>query len=148
MNSGVLEFEMTESAIMQDPARAIENVHALKGMGIRIAIDDFGTGYSSLSYLKHFPIDVLKIDRSFVHDIPADSDNTAIVTAIVAMAHSLKLTVIAEGVETEEQRAFLCNQHCEEMQGFLFSRPLPLPKLEFLLHASASGQHNKKQNNA
>jgi diguanylate cyclase (GGDEF)-like protein len=148
LNSGILEFEMTESAIMQDPARAIENVHALKGMGIRIAIDDFGTGYSSLSYLKHFPIDVLKIDRSFVHDIPADSDNTAIVTAIVAMAHSLKLKVIAEGVETEAQRAFLCNQRCEEMQGFLFSRPLPLPQLEFLLQAASSEQRNTKQNNA
>ena len=94
-------------------------------MGLHISVDDFGTGYSSLSYLKRFPLDTLKIDQSFIREVTTDPDNAAITTAIIAMAHSLKLRVVAEGVETEEQLAFLREQGCQAMQGFLYSRPLP-----------------------
>ncbi|MGB8954539.1 MAG: EAL domain-containing protein, partial [Tumebacillaceae bacterium] len=128
-----LKLEITESLAMQNPDSAIQQLHALKQLGIEIAIDDFGTGYSSLNYLKKFPIDTLKIDRSFVGDIPGDSDDAAIVTAIIAMAHNLKINVIAEGVETEEQLVFLREQRCDEMQGYLFSRPVPAEEFEALL---------------
>jgi diguanylate cyclase len=128
-----LKLEITESLAMQNPDSAIQQLHALKQLGIEIAIDDFGTGYSSLNYLKKFPIDTLKIDRSFVGDIPGDSDDVAIVTAIIAMAHNLKINVVAEGVETEEQLVFLRDQHCDEMQGYLFSRPVPAEEFEALL---------------
>ena len=106
----------------------IQILRALKNMGLKISIDDFGTGYSSLSYLKRFPIDTLKIDQSFVRDIDTDLDDAAIVTAIIAMAHSLGFKVIAEaeGVENKEQLKFLCMHGCDEIQGFHFSRPLPV----------------------
>ena len=102
-------------------------------MGLRLAVDDFGTGYSSLSYLRNFPIDTLKIDRSFVHDIPGDATDSAITTAIIVLAQSLKLNVVAEGIETAAQRDFLQGLGCRNMQGFWFSRPLPPEELTLLL---------------
>ncbi|WP_461577899.1 putative bifunctional diguanylate cyclase/phosphodiesterase [Thiobacillus sp.] len=122
---GDLELELTESSIMDHLASAAAVLAELEQLGIRIAVDDFGTGYSSLSYLKAFSIHCLKIDRSFIHDIPGDDNDTAIVRAIITLAGSLGLTVVAEGVETEAQLAYLRANHCDQVQGFLFSRPLP-----------------------
>mgnify|MGYP001363735709 CR=1 FL=1 len=119
-----LELELTESALMGDAGDTVCKLLRLKELGISIAVDDFGTGYSSLSYLKHLPIDTIKVDRSFVRDIVNDSDDAAIVEAIVAMAHSLKLNVIAEGVETREQLDFLRQRKCQQAQGYYFARPL------------------------
>jgi diguanylate cyclase (GGDEF)-like protein len=133
LDPGYLELEITESALMQDAERMIPILRHLKDMGIRWVIDDFGTGYSSLNYLKRFPIDVLKIDRSFVEDIPSDQDDVAITKAIIAMAHSMNMRVIAEGVETEEQLEFLVHNDCDAIQGFLFCRPAPAEEIEALL---------------
>ncbi len=133
-----LELELTESSIMHDAGVAVETLRALKTMGVRVAVDDFGAGYSSMAYLKHLPIDVLKIDRSFVRDMATNADDAAIVLAIITLAHSLRLQVIAEGVETEEQLRLLRELHCDEMQGYLFSRPLPAVEFERLL---AQEQH-------
>jgi len=128
-----LELEITESTIMKNPEKAATTLQKLKDMGICLSIDDFGTGYSSLGNLRRFPLDTLKIDRSFVINITTDSDDAAITTAIIAMAHSLKLRVIAEGVEAEEQQTFLRNLGCHEMQGFLFSQPIPVNEFFELL---------------
>ena len=119
-----LELEITESTIMKNPEKAATTLHRLKGMGISLSIDDFGTGYSSLGNLRKFPLDTLKIDRSFVMHITTNSDDAAITTAIIAMAHSLKLGVIAEGVETEDQQSFLSELACDSVQGYLFSKPV------------------------
>ena len=121
-----LELELTESVLMQHPESTVSVLRALKSIGVRLAVDDFGTGYSSLSYLRRFPIDVLKLDRSFVHDIASPETNDAsIVSAVITMGKSLKYRVIAEGVETEEQLAFLQAHRCDEGQGFYFSPPAP-----------------------
>jgi diguanylate cyclase (GGDEF)-like protein/PAS domain S-box-containing protein len=142
-----LELEITESSIMKEPDQAIEKLHELKLMGIRVAVDDFGTGYSSLNYLKRFPIDTLKIDKTFVADVCKDPHDTAIVRAIITLGHALDLTVIAEGVETQEQLKYLSSLGCDVVQGFLFSKSLPAPVFEELLieqrrAAASSTNHN------
>jgi diguanylate cyclase (GGDEF)-like protein len=124
-----LELEITESAVMKDADAALETLRGLKSLGAGLAIDDFGTGYSSLSYLRSFPIDALKVDRSFVREVPARTDDAAIVTAIIAMARSLKLRVIAEGVESHVQQDWLRSHGCDEIQGYLISRPLPAEQI-------------------
>ena len=128
-----LQLEITESTVMHDVDRAVAMLDELKAIGIRISLDDFGTGYSSLAYLKRFPIDQLKIDRAFVRDIASDPEDAAICRAVIGLAHSLDLTVVAEGVETRPQLDFLCANACDEMQGFLFSRPLPAADYAALL---------------
>jgi diguanylate cyclase (GGDEF)-like protein len=119
-----LQVELTESTLVDDMDFAVTTIQALKRIGVGVVIDDFGTGYSSLSYLKRFNVDTLKIDRSFVRDTPADAEDNAIVRSVIALAHGLQLSVVAEGVETEEQRAFLIEHDCEELQGWLLSPPL------------------------
>jgi diguanylate cyclase (GGDEF)-like protein/PAS domain S-box-containing protein len=128
-----LELEITESTIMRNPDEAVRTLLSLKERGIEIAIDDFGTGYSSLNYLKRLPLDFLKIDQSFVRNVASSRSDQAIVRATIAMAHSLDLKVIAEGVETTEQMTFLCEQGCDEVQGFLFSRAVPRQEFSELL---------------
>ncbi len=130
---GYLELELTERVIMHNAEEIINAMHELKEKGVRLSIDDFGTGYSSLSYLKRLPIDILKIDRSFVMNVPGNSDDVSIAVAIMRFAHGLKLEVVAEGVETAEQLDFFRDIGCDVMQGFLFSRPLPEEKLMTLL---------------
>jgi diguanylate cyclase (GGDEF)-like protein/PAS domain S-box-containing protein len=130
-----LDLEITESMVMGNPEQAIQTLRQLKSMGLSISIDDFGTGYSSLGYLKRFPIDHIKIDRSFIKDIPEDNDDATITRTIIAMAHNLRLKVIAEGVETEAQLNFLREHRCDEMQGYYFSRPLAAEDFAALLQA-------------
>lgn len=119
-----LELEITESVIMENPEQVVGTLEELKALGLRLSIDDFGTGYSSLSYLKQLSVDKLKIDQSFIRDLHQDKDSAEIVRAIIQLGHILQLTVVAEGVETEEQLAFLSQSHCDQMQGYLFSRPV------------------------
>ena len=126
--SGCLELEITENVLMQDAERALSALSNVDRKAIRIAIDDFGTGYSSLSHLKRFPIDTLKIDRSFMRDLTTDPQDAAIVRSVIAMARSLNLDVVAEGVEHDEQLAFLRNEHCDVIQGYFVSPPLPAPE--------------------
>jgi diguanylate cyclase (GGDEF)-like protein/PAS domain S-box-containing protein len=133
MDPTLLELEITESMMMHNPERTIQILHGLKAMGIRIAIDDFGIGYSSLSHLRQFPIDIIKIDRSFIQDVPGDPADEAITEAIIAMGKSLKITVVAEGVEKIEQLQFLSDRSCEEIQGYFFSKPLPAKEFTKLL---------------
>ncbi|MBI5784889.1 MAG: EAL domain-containing protein [Rhodocyclales bacterium] len=138
LEARLLELELTESAIMQDPGKAVRIVDRLKNLGVRISLDDFGTGYSSLAYLSRFAIDRLKIDQSFVRDITTNPVNASIATATIAMAHKLGKIVVAEGVETEAQMQFLRRHDCDEMQGYLFSRPVPAEDLQVILR---EGRH-------
>jgi EAL domain-containing protein (putative c-di-GMP-specific phosphodiesterase class I) len=132
---------------MSDVTPAVELLHRMKSLWVKLTIDDFGTGYSSFSYLSSFPIDVLKIDRSFVNDITHDANDAAIVASIIALAHNLRLSVIAEGVETAEQLDYLRHQGCDEMQGYYFSRPLPAQEFEQLLrqHRSLAAPEDEPQ---
>lgn len=134
LDSQYLELEITEGVIAQDVEAAIETLYILKTIGVAIAIDDFGTGYSSLSYIKKFPIDILKIDQSFVRDVMKHPEDAAIIQAIITLAQSLRLGVVAEGVETEEQRDFLHEKNNDEMQGFLFSRPVSAEQVVLLFN--------------
>jgi len=135
-----LVLEITESMLVKNVEETIMALQQLSALGLEISIDDFGTGYSSLSYLKYYPINTLKIDRSFVRDIATDPDDAAIVTAIIAMAHSLKMKVLAEGVETKEQLTFLTSQGCGLFQGYYFSEPLLASEVENRLEVYEAAQ--------
>jgi diguanylate cyclase (GGDEF)-like protein len=137
MSAVLLQLEVTESMVMRNVSRAVKVLDAIQRRGIRLAIDDFGTGYSSMSLMKQFPIDTIKIDRSFVRDLPDDSEDRAIAQAIISMGKALGLTVVAEGVETAEQETFLRDHACDEMQGFLFSKPLPPLQVADLLRSAS-----------
>lgn len=134
-NARQLDVEITETVLMQDDRVSLANIGGLKELGVQLSIDDFGTGYSSLSYLKRFPVDSIKIDRTFIRDVTTDPEDAAIVTAVIAMAHSLKLEVIAEGVEEESQVEFLSRYDCDLLQGYLYGRPLPQNEFRALLLA-------------
>ena len=134
LNPTWLELEITESLVMRNAEYTIDVLERLHDMGIHLSIDDFGTGYSSLGYLKRFPVDSLKVDRSFILDAPQDTDDAAITQAIIAMSHSLGLKVVAEGVETEEQLEFLRALKCDQVQGYIFSEPLLADEFAKLLH--------------
>ena len=140
LNPALLCLEITESAIMGDPTLALASLSRLNEMGVRLSIDDFGTGYSSLAYLKRFPIGKLKIDRSFIQGLPADASDAGIVRAIVQMALALGMQVIAEGVETAEQEAYIIAQGCHEGQGYLYSKPLPARELTAFLKQAQRNQ--------
>jgi EAL domain-containing protein (putative c-di-GMP-specific phosphodiesterase class I) len=135
---GMLELELTESMIMHDPDGAAETMHQLKKLGVGLSLDDFGTGYSSLNYLRRFPVDYLKIDRSFITDVASDPSGAAVATSIVAIAHRLGIGAVAEGVETWGQLDFLANCGCNAFQGFLFSKPLPPKEFACLLYEGRS----------
>jgi len=138
MAPDLLELEVTESMVMSNPTKMMDVLVRIKSMGVRLAIDDFGTGYSSLSQLKHFPVDTLKIDRSFIRNIPGNAEDKAITHAIIAMGETLGLTVVAEGVETIEQMNYLKGQSCDEMQGYYFSRPVVPEQFAELLRKQAN----------
>ena len=133
LKPGNIDLEITETIAMQDAENSINKMYHLKELGVKLSMDDFGTGYSSLSYLHRFPLDILKIDRSFVKDIVGNSEDGAIARAVIAMSHSLNLRVIAEGIETEEQYQFLTDHGCEVIQGYLISKPVPASEFERLL---------------
>ena len=136
----LLELELTESMVMQNPERAVKILTEIKEMGVRIAIDDFGVGYSSLAQIKRFPIDTLKVDRSFIRDLEKNAEDRAITEAIISMGKTLSLTVVAEGVETEEQQTFLVDHACDAMQGYYFSKPIDHDQFADFLrqHAAAA----------
>jgi len=133
VDPSLIQFELTESLLMKEPEAAARTLNGLKDLGVKISVDDFGTGYSSLAYLKRFPIDALKIDRAFIRELTTDPDDAAITLAIIGLAHSLKLRVVAEGVETEGQLNFLSSHACDEMQGYYFAKPAAPAELEAML---------------
>ena len=132
-----MELEITETHVMENINQVLPVLKQIREMGVKFSIDDFGTGYSSLIYLKKLPVDTLKIDRSFIMDIPGDADDENLVRAIIRMSHSLHLRVVAEGVETEKQQQFLREQGCDELQGFLLGRPGSVEQLK--AHADSPG---------
>jgi diguanylate cyclase (GGDEF)-like protein/PAS domain S-box-containing protein len=138
----LLELEMTESSLMMNTERTVNILRNLRNLGVGVSIDDFGTGYSSLAYLRRFPLDKLKIDRAFISGITTNADDAAIVLAIIRMAHTLKLEVVAEGVETAAQLHWLRNHDCDEIQGYLFSRPLPAAQIEVILRQRNSEEES------
>ncbi|OYY78723.1 MAG: hypothetical protein B7Y33_05220 [Hydrogenophilales bacterium 16-62-9] len=135
-----LELEVTESLLMEDSVSSQTALANIKRMGVKISMDDFGTGYSSLAYLKRFPLDTLKIDRAFVKDVGVDLDDTAIVRAVIALSHNLRLTVVAEGVETREQLGFLREARCDQAQGYFISRPMDAASFEAWMMEHYEGQ--------
>jgi EAL domain-containing protein (putative c-di-GMP-specific phosphodiesterase class I) len=128
-----MEFELTESMVLRHPERSVVTLNRLRELGVRLALDDFGTGYSSLSYLKRLPVDTLKIDRSFVEGVPENADDSQIVRMIVALAKSVHMEIVAEGIETVAQRDFLTQMGCEYLQGYLIAKPLPAHEFQALL---------------
>jgi len=141
IDPALIELEITESSLMVNTEEAVRTLEYLSGLGVSLSIDDFGTGYSSLSYLKRFPLDSLKIDRSFIRDVTTDGDDATITRAVISMAHSLGLKVVAEGVETERQLAFLTEYGCDQIQGYFFSRPLPADDCAMWLREMRRLQH-------
>jgi EAL domain-containing protein (putative c-di-GMP-specific phosphodiesterase class I) len=136
----LLELELTESILVRDAGDALQRLHSLALLGVKLAIDDFGTGYSSLAYLKRFPIEKLKIDRSFIRGVPGDDSDEGIVHAIIQMARALNLRVIAEGVETDAQRQFLAREGCDQLQGYLVAPALDAFSFEERLRAQSGGR--------
>jgi EAL domain-containing protein (putative c-di-GMP-specific phosphodiesterase class I) len=136
INPSLLKLEPTESILLENIEATIATMNELKAFGVRFALDDFGTGYSSLQYLKKLPLNQLKIDQSFVRDLASDSNDQAIVKTIIAMAQSLNLEVIAEGVETQEQQQILQHHGCNHFQGYLFGKPMPIEQFEASLGTS------------
>jgi EAL domain-containing protein (putative c-di-GMP-specific phosphodiesterase class I) len=130
---GSLTLELTESMLMDDAEYAVRTLRALKAIGLKLSLDDFGTGYSSLAYLNRFPFDALKIDRSFVQEMHLQSNGAAIVDATIRLAHSLGMTVVAEGVESQQQLAALISSGCDQVQGYVFSQPLQITELTSML---------------
>ena len=142
------ELEVTESVMLPDPQQAVKLLRNLRAMGVRLTIDDFGTGYSSLAYLKRLPIDCVKIDASFIRGIPGDASDVAITETILAMAASLGLKVVAEGVETHDQVRFLERRGCDEMQGYYFSKPLPAEELTAYLEEQGAALEESRRGEA
>jgi len=145
LSPNLLTFEITESLIMEDAEEAITNLHAIREMGVGLSIDDFGTGYSSLSYLKRLPVDSVKIDRSFVHDVTVDPEDASLADAIIALAHNLGLKVIAEGVETKEQLDFLRSRGCDLYQGYYFAKPMTAKEFQKRMRTGQWSQPAKKK---
>jgi EAL domain-containing protein (putative c-di-GMP-specific phosphodiesterase class I) len=136
----LLELEITEGMVIHNAERVIKTLRVIKEMGVRIALDDFGTGYSSFGYLREFPVDAVKVDRSFIRDVLDNTEDRAITEAIITMARTLKLNVVAEGVETADQEEFLRSKGCDEVQGYYISRPIPHSQFAALLRSQTEEQ--------